>query len=173
MKNSFFIAITILLLGSKTQTIAQEQENPTEKYTSHNKGKFFVNWGGNIADFSKSNITFKGDTYNFTLSNVAAEDKPKGFHIDYINPMRMTIPQTNFRIGYFLTDDEAKNGALLATNGYRAYAAAGTIKFEDANGDGKIDLADFSIIAFYWELLARLLSFLPGPIPGCPRYFRH
>lgn len=42
-------------------------------------------------------------------------------------------------MGYFLTDDEAKNGALLATDGYRAYAAAGTIKFEDVNGDGKID----------------------------------
>ena len=104
MKNTFFIVLTILFLGKTTQTIAQDQENPIEKYTAHNKGKFFVNWGGNIANFSKSNITFKGDTYNFTLSDVVAEDKPKGFHIDYINPARMTIPQTNFRMGYYFTD---------------------------------------------------------------------
>ena len=104
MKNSFFIAITILFLGSNTAVTGQDQQIQAEKYTAHAKGKFFINWGGNIADFSKSNITFKGDTYNFTLSNVASEDKPKGFHIDYINPLRMTIPQTNFRMGYYFTD---------------------------------------------------------------------
>ena len=63
-----------------------------------------MNWGGNIADFSKSNINFKGANYDFTLTNVVAEDKPKGLHIDYINPLRMTIPQTNFRMGYYFTD---------------------------------------------------------------------
>ncbi|MGV8994353.1 MAG: hypothetical protein ACOH1O_09655 [Flavobacterium sp.] len=104
MKNSFFIVLTILFLGKTTQSIAQDQENPIEKYTAHNKGKFFVNWGGNIADFSKSNINFKGANYDFTLANVVAEDKPKGLHIDYINPLRMTIPQTNFRMGYYFTD---------------------------------------------------------------------
>ncbi len=104
MKNNFFIAITIIFFGSNSAVTAQDQQIPAEKYTAHAKGKFFINWGGNIADFSKSNITFKGDTYNFTLSNVASEDKPKGFHIDYINPLRMTIPQTNFRMGYYFTD---------------------------------------------------------------------
>lgn len=104
MKNSFFIVLTVFFLGKTTQSIAQDQENPIEKYTAHNKGKFFVNWGGNIADFSKSNINFKGANYDFTLTNVVAEDKPKGLHIDYINPLRMTIPQTNFRMGYYFTD---------------------------------------------------------------------
>ena len=33
-----------------------------------------------------------------------AHDKPKGFHIDYFNPIRMTIPQTNLRIGYFISN---------------------------------------------------------------------
>jgi Uri superfamily endonuclease len=26
-----------------------------------------------------------------TLDNIAAADKPKGWHIDYLNPTRMTI----------------------------------------------------------------------------------
>jgi hypothetical protein len=34
---------------------------------------------------------------------MVAHDKPKGWHVDYINPV-MTIPQTNFRIGYFIND---------------------------------------------------------------------
>jgi hypothetical protein len=35
---------------------------------------------------------------------MVAHDKPKGWHIDYINPGRMTIPQTNLRMGYFIND---------------------------------------------------------------------
>lgn len=78
-------------------------ENP-EKYTAHNKGKFYVYWGGNRESFTTSDIHFKGADYDFTLHNVEARDKPKGWHIDYFNPARMTIPQTNLRFGYFITD---------------------------------------------------------------------
>ena len=74
------------------------------KYTSTNKGKIFVYWGGNRETYSKSDITFTGEDYNFTLENVPAHDKPKGWHIDYFNPARMTIPQTNFKLGYFISD---------------------------------------------------------------------
>ena len=79
---------------------AQEQLKLQEKYTAHNKGKFFISWGGNRDTYSKSDVTFKGDDYNFTLYDVSAHDKPKGWHIDYINPTRMTIPQTNIRFDY-------------------------------------------------------------------------
>lgn len=74
------------------------------KYTASNKGKFFVSWGGNRESFSKSDINFKGDNYNFTIKNAIAKDKPKGWHVDYINPSRLTIPQTNAKIGYFISE---------------------------------------------------------------------
>lgn len=83
---------------------AQDALLTPEKYTAHNKGKFYLYWGGNRETFSKSDIRFKGADYDFTLYNVSAHDKPKGWHIDYLNPCRMTIPQTNFRLGYFITD---------------------------------------------------------------------
>ena len=83
---------------------AQEKTANPEKYTAHNKGKMFVFWGGNRESFSKSDIHFKGPDYDFTLYDVMANDKPKGWHIDYVNPSRMTIPQTNLRIGYFIND---------------------------------------------------------------------
>lgn len=83
---------------------AQEQVSNPIKYTAHNKGKLFFFWGGNRESYSKSDIHFKGTDYDFTLYNVEASDRPKGWHIDYINPSRMTIPQTNFRIGYFVND---------------------------------------------------------------------
>ena len=99
--------ITILLLvfcSSPQLILSQESIEEPEKYTSHNKGKFYVFWGGNRDNFTKSDIHFSGDNYDFTLNNVQANDKPKGWHIDYLNPARMTIPQTNFKIGYFITD---------------------------------------------------------------------
>jgi len=75
------------------------------RYTSSNKGKFFISWGGNRDSYSKSDIRFKGEDYDFTIKDATAKDKPKGWHVDYINPARMTIPQTNFKLGYFISDN--------------------------------------------------------------------
>jgi len=104
MKSYFKLAAIALLLGTWSTSSAQELTTTPEKYTAHNKGKFYIYWGGNRESYSKSDIRFRGDDYDFTLDNVKADDKPKGWHIDYINPARMTIPQTNFRMGYFITD---------------------------------------------------------------------
>lgn len=92
-----------MLLGFSLNTFAQEQV-AVEKYTAHNKGKFFISWGGNRDSFSKSDVNFRGKDYNFTVENMSAHDKPKGWHVDYINPSKMTIPQTNLRLGYFFSD---------------------------------------------------------------------
>ena len=95
--------VHFIFLLTITVSFAQEPIKK-EQYTAHNKGKFFIYWGGNRDNFTKSNIRFSGDDYDFTIYDVEAEDKPKGWHIDYINPTRMTIPQTNFRLGYFIND---------------------------------------------------------------------
>ncbi len=97
--------VVLLAALAFTSIYAQEQQMPKQiKYTAHNKGKVYFFWGGNRDSYTKSDIHFKGDNYDFTVSNAIADDKPKGWHIDYINPSRMTIPQTNFRIGYFIND---------------------------------------------------------------------
>ncbi len=96
----------MLTICAVTQNLSAQEEkavNP-DKYTAHNKGKMFIYWGGNRESFSKSDIHFKGPDYDFTLYGVQASDKPKGWSIDYVNPARMTIPQTNLRIGYFIND---------------------------------------------------------------------
>lgn len=74
------------------------------RFTATNKGKFFLGWGGNRAAFTTSDIHFKGEDYEFIIKDAIAKDKPKGWHIDYINPARITIPQTNFKIGYFISN---------------------------------------------------------------------
>ena len=94
------IGITLFLFSFTI--LAQDIE--AEKYTAANKGKFFFSWGGNRETFSKSDIHFKGENYDFIIKNASAKDRPKGWHLDYINPTRITIPQTNFKIGYFFSD---------------------------------------------------------------------
>lgn len=123
--------IFALFIGSFGSLLAQNQVVP-ERYTSHNKGKFFVFWGGNRGYYTNSDITFSGENYKFTLRDVQAVDRPKGWHIDYINPVRLTIPQTNARIGYFINDHYAisagvdhmkyvmKQDQVVPMNGYIA-----------------------------------------------------
>lgn len=105
MKKILTLVIALLTITSFAQTENQvDLSIQKEKYTAHNKGKFFFYWGGNRAYYSTSDIRFTGADYDFTLNDVTAHDRPKGYHLDFINPSRMTIPQTNFRMGYFIND---------------------------------------------------------------------
>ena len=98
------MAVLTFFFSFLQYTFSQYAASTPEKYTAHNKGKFFISWGGNRDNYTKSDIHFKGDGYDFTVNDVKAHDKGKGYHVDYINPARMTIPQTNFKIGYFISD---------------------------------------------------------------------
>ena len=148
MKHPFLMVVLTFCVFSQYTFSQETVENP-EKYTAHNKGKFYIFWGGNRESFSKSDIRFKGADYDFTLHNVAAHDKPKGFHIDYFNPARMTIPQTNLRIGYFISDhynisigfDHMKyvmyNDRRVSYSGY--YPNPGTYNENPADGELTLD----------------------------------
>ena len=70
-----------------------------------NKGKIFVYWGWNRGYYSNSDIHFTGDNYDFILKDVVAKDRQTKFNVDpYFNPSRITIPQTNFKAGYFISE---------------------------------------------------------------------
>lgn len=103
MKNILIVYVVLLSISSSAQqvevydTIAKRDFNDVKV----NKGRMFIYWGWNRGNYSKSDITFKGEDYYFTLYNVKAEDKPKPFGIYYFQPDEITIPQTNFRVGYF------------------------------------------------------------------------
>lgn len=90
-----FFLFSLITIGQDIEPI---------KYTTSNKGKFFISWGGNRESFSKSDIRFKGEDYDFTVIDASAKDRPKGWHLDYINPKRLSIPQTNAKVGYFISD---------------------------------------------------------------------
>ncbi|MEO7175365.1 MAG: hypothetical protein ABIV51_05880 [Saprospiraceae bacterium] len=75
---------------------------------STQKGKFFIYWGWNRGFFTKSDMHFTGKDYDFTLEKVKARDRQSDFSANtYLNPKNLTIPQTNFRMGYFFKDHYA------------------------------------------------------------------
>ncbi len=90
-----FIFICATLLFSTQDAFSQ----------SHKKGSFYIYWGWNRASYTKSDITFSGNNYDFTLSDVIAKDRQTKFNFKtYFNPTTITIPQYNFRIGYHIND---------------------------------------------------------------------
>jgi hypothetical protein len=74
--------------------------------------KWSLEWGWNNESYSKSDIHFKGIDHQFTLHGVRATDTqktltPQTLFNTYLNPGKITIPQTNARIAYQLNSDTA------------------------------------------------------------------
>jgi len=97
-----FIGIVVILFIALQIGISQEQM--TIQLQGH-KGEFYFYWGWNRGAFTQSDISFHGADYDFTLQNVVAKDRQTPFSVKkHLNPSQMTIPQYNFRLGYFIND---------------------------------------------------------------------
>jgi len=100
MKFPIFIAFLILA----SQLASAQNEIPIEKTSQ--KGKLYVYWGWNRGWYTTSDIGFSGADYDFNLNNVVAKDRQTPFSLSpHLNPTLITIPQYNFRIGYFITSN--------------------------------------------------------------------
>lgn len=131
-------------------------ESVTPKKIAHRKGEVYVTWGWNRGWYTDSDIRFRGDDYDFTLEDASASDKPLPFTFeDHLNPGRITIPQTNFKIGYFFKDNWAVSVGVdhmkyvmdqnqtVAVSGYNNHKG-----YENAFKDGQIDLSDEKFLKF-------------------------
>jgi hypothetical protein len=75
---------------------------------SFHKGHFYVYWGYNRTYYNRSDVHFKGEGYDFTLERAWAQDIPEKFDPKvYFNPTQLTVPQFNFRVGYFFRNQIA------------------------------------------------------------------
>ncbi|MDH5392678.1 MAG: hypothetical protein OEY11_05780 [Gammaproteobacteria bacterium] len=69
------------------------------------EGKWYGYYGWNRAEYSNSDLHLTGNGYDFTLYDVQATDRPTPTALDpYLNPAGLTLPQSNGRVGYYLTD---------------------------------------------------------------------
>ncbi len=75
------------------------------------KKSFFLTWGYNRSHYDKTDIRFFGDDFDFTLKDVRAHDLPLPFEAKtYLNPLKFTIPQFDFRVGYFIRENLSVSG---------------------------------------------------------------
>jgi hypothetical protein len=150
-----FKILILVVFGTIAQYTFAQDPLKSIKYTAHNKGKFYIYWGGNRDSFSKSDIHFKGDDYDFTLNDVEALDRPVGWHVNYINPTMMTIPQTNFRLGYFITDhynislglDHMKY-VMVQNQSVKINGSYPSIYIGNQVNNGLLDLSDETFLTF-------------------------
>ena len=103
MRFYIFLLLTFII---SVQSFAQNELEATPNFKApSNKGKVYAFWGWNRAWYTNSDITFTGDNYNFKLNDVEATDRQTPFNWGtYFTPATITIPQTNFRLGYFISD---------------------------------------------------------------------
>ncbi len=81
-------------------SFSQEKTEKTSR-----KNSFYAYWGWNRSAYTTSDIHFHGRSYDFTLTDVIAKDRQSKFDFEtYFSPTKLTIPQYNFRFGYFLND---------------------------------------------------------------------
>ena len=129
------LLIVFSIQGQSQETILETTAIKTN-FKTKNKGKLYFYWGWNKAQYSYSDITFKGDDYNFTLYNIAAKDRQNPWDADiYLNPTNISIPQTVARIGYFFHD----NWNFSVGFDHMKYVM---IEQQPATIDGYIDLND-------------------------------
>jgi len=91
--------------GVKLTNVPSLKRMPMLYSLPQRKGSFYVNWGYNRSYYRNTDIEFKGKGFDFTMEDVSAHDLPEEFSAKiYLNPLKFTIPQFDFRIGYFINE---------------------------------------------------------------------
>lgn len=117
------------------------------------KGKLlkgmYLQWGYNKDWYTRSNINFKlsnGDV--FRLHKARAHDRPNLADI-YKNPAEISIPQYNYRIGFYLNENKTRAVEInfdhikyVVTDGQKVHVT-GMINGIQVNGDSLLDPQSF------------------------------
>lgn len=141
------LTLSILLIATGF-SFSQDRSNTQQNYRA---GSFYVYWGWNIGWYSNSDIHFTGSNYDFTLSNVYATDRQSKFNVNtYFNPTTVTIPQYNFRIGYFINDHYNISFGVdhmkYVVQDYQIVKISGRINDTGTSYDGTYNNDDIAIV---------------------------
>lgn len=104
MRTTLWMVLLIAWMAPLTG-LAQELDGPKNAPAFERTGKVWFHWGYNRAAYKNSDIHFKGKGFDFTLHDAKAHDMPETFDPKiYFHPFKLTIPQFNFRVGYWLNE---------------------------------------------------------------------
>lgn len=80
------------------------QRKKSKTKNSYARGTLFGYWGYNRSFYTKSNIRFVGNGYDFELKGAVAKDNQSREIDQYFNVSTITVPQFNGRLGYYFKD---------------------------------------------------------------------
>ncbi len=102
IRKQFEIIKTLIVLFIAVKSSGQDRST----YNDKKKGQITVSWGWNRGAYTRSNTSFKGDDYDFKLYHVKSHDVPTPVTslYRYLQITKLTLPQTNLRISYFIKD---------------------------------------------------------------------
>lgn len=95
--------VLFLLILSVFNIQAQSSRKKPNK-VSFAKGTFFGYWGYNRSAYTKSDLHFVGQGYDFYLRQSRASDNQSKKFKEYVDLGNMTVPQFNARVGYYFKD---------------------------------------------------------------------
>lgn len=87
----FFLLISLIGIS---------QNYSYRKKNTNQAGAMYFYWGYNRSIYTKSNIHFYGDDYDFTIYKAKAHDNPSNQFKTYVNPSTLSVPQFNIRVGW-------------------------------------------------------------------------
>jgi hypothetical protein len=97
--------LLFLLLLCVFASPADAQIRKHQRKRSTNAGTLFFYWGYNRTAYTGSTVHFIGSDYDFTMKGLRATDRQPKFDANlYLNPANITIPQYNFRVGYYFNE---------------------------------------------------------------------
>ena len=109
----------------------------------------YIQWGYNREWYTKSNIHFKlNNGSDFILHHATASDKPD-FDAIYENPVEISIPQYNYRIGFYLNNQHTKSielnfdHAKYVVDNFQTVHVTGTINGKPVDGDSILNPSTF------------------------------
>ncbi|MFT3981382.1 MAG: hypothetical protein QM687_12980 [Ferruginibacter sp.] len=141
MKKLTCISLLMLIVAG---SYAQETKSKNKLFYG-----MYLQWGYNLEWYTKSNIHFKmanGD--DFVLHHARAKDKPD-FHSITKNPLEISLPQYNYRIGFYLNKQKTRSVEInfdhikyVVTDGQKVHVT-GTINNQKVDGDSVLNSASF------------------------------
>lgn len=91
MKLQHIVALFLLII-LQPEAIAQSSDSKIKS--------IYFGWGYNRSAYTNADIKIKGDNENITIHKAHAKDSPSKFVArTYLNPLKFTVPQFDFRIG--------------------------------------------------------------------------
>lgn len=72
-----------------------------KRHVTNEKGAIYISWGYNRSAYTKSDIRFQGQGYNFNLQYSKARDNQSSLNSGDYSLTSLSVPQYNFKVGYY------------------------------------------------------------------------